>query len=119
MGPLLEYASPVWDPYTASCISSIEKVQRSAAKWAVQDCKPTSSVTAMLEELDGPLLQLRWKKAILGTLYKFRRGLLKIDSKYVLTTENQKSHCQTNSCSFDVPFHSFQYRQDFLPLHHP
>lgn len=25
--PLLEYASPVWDPYTASCIDSIENVK--------------------------------------------------------------------------------------------
>ena len=25
--PLLEYASPVWDPYTASCIDSVENVK--------------------------------------------------------------------------------------------
>ena len=49
--PLLEYASPVWDSHTISCISSIEKVQGRAAKWAMQDYKLTSSVTAMLEEL--------------------------------------------------------------------
>jgi hypothetical protein len=31
--PLLEYASPVWDPYTKEDIITIEKVQRRAARW--------------------------------------------------------------------------------------
>ena len=63
MTPLLEYASPVGDPNTISCIDSIEKVQRLAARWYMQDYKPTSSVTAMFEELDLPSLQSRRKKA--------------------------------------------------------
>ena len=63
-------------------------------------------MTAILEELDGPLMQSRRKKASLSTLYKFRHGVLKINSKHVPTTGNQKkSHCQTNSCCFDVPYH--------------
>ena len=70
----------------------------------MQDYKRTCSVIAMLEKLDWPLLLFKWKKARLNTLYKFSHGLLQIDSKCVPTTGNQKkSHCQTNSCFFDVP----------------
>ena len=49
VGPLLEY-SPVWDTYTVSCSNSVEKYQKQAERWAMQDCKLTSSMTAMLEE---------------------------------------------------------------------
>ena len=78
MRPLLEYASPVWNPCTVSCIDSIDKVQRCAARWAMQDYKPTSSVTAMLEELDRTLLHSK-RKDRLSTPYKIRHGLLKTD----------------------------------------
>ena len=47
-------------------------------------------------------------------LYKFRHSLLKIDSKYMPTTGNQKkSHRQTNSASLVIgmPFHRTQYLQ--------
>ena len=75
---------------------SIEKVKRRAARWAVQNYKPASSVTATLEELDWPSLQSRRKKARFSMLYKFKHGPLKIDSKCVPTTGNQKkSHRQT------------------------
>ena len=50
------------------------------------------------------------EEARLSTLNKFKHGLLKIDSKYVPTTGNQKkSHRQTNSCSLDVPSYRTQY----------
>ena len=50
-------------------------------------------------------------------LYKLKHGLLKKDSKYVPTAGNQKkSHHQTSSCSFDVPFHRTQHQQQtFFP----
>ena len=47
----------------------------------LQKYKLTSSVTAMLEELDWQWLRSRRKKARLSMLYNFRHGLLKIDSK--------------------------------------
>ena len=53
------------------------------------------------------------KKARLSLLYKFRLCQLKIDSKHVLITGNQKkSHCQTNSCFFDVPNYRTLYWQN-------
>ena len=97
--PFLKYASLAWDPCTVSSVDSIEIVQRRAARRAMQDYKPTSTITAMLEELDWPSLQSKRKKARQGTLYKFRHGLLKIDSTYVPTAGSQtNSHRQTHSC---------------------
>ena len=60
---------------------------------------PSRRKKAGLEELDWPLwplVQSRRKKARLSMLYKFRHGLLKIDSKCVSMTRNQKkSRSQT------------------------
>ena len=45
--PLLEYASTVWSPHTATDIQKIESVQRRAAIWAIRDYRYPSSVTSM------------------------------------------------------------------------
>ena len=54
-----------------------------------------------LEELDWPLLKSRRKKeegqTINIMLYKFRNGLLNINSKHAPTSKNQKKcHCLTH-----------------------
>ena len=43
--PVLEYSSPVWDPYLLADIQSIEKVQRYAAQWV--SCDYSNSVTSI------------------------------------------------------------------------
>jgi hypothetical protein len=114
--PLLEYASPVWDPVTTTCIDSLEKIQRRAARWAMQDFRRTSSVDDMLQELNWPSLQLRRKAARLTTLYKYKKGLFHIDTRYAPTTNQKKSRRQTNSQAYDVPSHRTVYRQQtFFP----
>ena len=35
--PILEYASPVWDPHPIKDSDQIEKVQRTAARWVTSD----------------------------------------------------------------------------------
>ena len=61
--PILEYGSPVWDPY---CIKkytqSIEMVQCRAARFVSRRYHNTSSVTDMLRKLQWELLEhRRWK----------------------------------------------------------
>ena len=68
--PSLEYASVVWDPYHNSKIEHLEKVQRRAARWVVNNFSRHSSVTAMLQHLQWPTLQLRRKISRLQTLYR-------------------------------------------------
>ena len=57
--PVLEYASPVWDPHTAINIKLLESVQRSAARLCYKDYSSFSSVTTMLENLNFPTLKLK------------------------------------------------------------
>ena len=46
--PVIEYASPVWDPHTATNINLLEPVQRSAARLCFKDYDRFSSVSSML-----------------------------------------------------------------------
>ena len=54
--PILEYASSVWDPHLIKDSDQIEKVQRAAAQWVTSDYSWSSSVTVMLNNLNGPTL---------------------------------------------------------------
>ena len=49
--PILEYASVVWDPYTATNISKIEAVQRRAARFVCNRYHRTASVSVMIDRL--------------------------------------------------------------------
>ena len=49
--PSMEYASVVWDPYHHNAILQLEKVQRRAARWALNDFSRYTSVTVILQQL--------------------------------------------------------------------
>ena len=49
---LMEYASPVWDPYLGKHKKQVEVVQRAAAHYVMSDYSSYSSVTSMLNELE-------------------------------------------------------------------
>ena len=66
----MEYAAVVWDPYHHNAILQLEKVQRRAARWALNDFSRYSSVTAMLQQLSWPSLNSRRQIFRLQTLFK-------------------------------------------------
>ena len=45
LGPQLEYASPVWSPYTQANINKVEAVQCRAARWVTNDYSSYRSMT--------------------------------------------------------------------------
>ena len=49
--PKFEYAAPIWNPHNQTEIDRIEKVQRTAARWACRRWRNESHVGEMLEEL--------------------------------------------------------------------
>ena len=55
--PKLEYAAPIWSPYSKLQINQVEKVQRTAACWTCRRWRNTSSVGEMLDELEWPSLE--------------------------------------------------------------
>ena len=56
---IMEYAAPIWDPYYDVDIYMLEKVQRRAARWILSEYSRTSSVTALLSNLEIPTLEQR------------------------------------------------------------
>ena len=75
---LLEYASPVWDPYRAKHIDALEMVQRRGARFVMSDFRYTSSVTTMLSDLEWPSLADRRKISRLVVFYKAVNNLVAI-----------------------------------------
>ena len=69
---ILEYGSSVWDPHLQKDIDSLEKIQRQAARFILNDYKSRDDgcVTRMLQDLDLPTLQHRREFNRVVYLYK-------------------------------------------------
>ena len=65
-----------WDPYHVGDISELEKVQRRAARWVLNDYGRFSSVSLMLDQLKWPTLQIRRQLSRLqiGGVYSTERN---------------------------------------------
>ncbi len=61
--PQLEYASPVWSPYTTKETRQVEKVQRRAARIVTNRHRNQSNVTDMLSQLEWETPEQRRLKA--------------------------------------------------------
>ena len=68
--PQLEYASSAWSPWLRHDILELEKVQRHAARFVLNNYWPLASVTQMISILDWETLETRRQKARLSMLYK-------------------------------------------------
>ena len=92
--PQLEYASAVWDPYHVGDISELEKVQRRAARWVLNDYGRFSSVSLMLDQLKWPTLQIRWKLSRLHILHKihYQQLSLQIPQYYLPKTRPTRQY---------------------------
>ena len=82
--PIMEYAASVWDPYHHNDILALEKVQRRAARWVMNDYSRYSSVSSMLNDLNWPSLHFRRRINRLQTFYKaiYNLSALTIPSYY-------------------------------------
>ena len=94
--PIMEYACTVWSPFTRKNIQGLEAVQRRAARFVKNDYRFTSSVTAMLQDLEWPTLEeRRW--AIKATmLFKILHHLVCIPADQYLKaiTDHTRRHQQ-------------------------
>ena len=89
--PQLECASTVWSPHTATDIQKVEAVQRRAARWVYRECSYTSSVTAMLKDLNWRPLDPRRINSLLIMLYKVTSDLVAIPASQYLTRNTRLS----------------------------
>ena len=83
--PKLEYAAPIWNPYSKLQIIQGEKVQRTAACWPCRRWRNTSSVTEMLEELEWPYLEASRDRSTLLLFHKIHSGAVSIEKDKYLT----------------------------------
>lgn len=76
--PLLEYGSVVWDPYLRKDIDTLERTQRTAARFITGDYRSNTpgSVQKLLHKLDLPTLQQRRQQLRLAFFYKVVEGLV-------------------------------------------
>ena len=103
--PHLEYASAVWDPHTDGLISSLEAVQRRAARFVISNYSRYSSVTAMMEELKWESLK-NWRKRNRPTmLYRAINGLIAIPTDKLKHPQRSTRRCPDPSCHF-IELHS-------------
>ena len=112
--PILEYASTSWAPFNDTDNGKIEKVQRRAARFVMNDYRRTSSVIEMLTNLDWDTLQERRDLARLSMMYRIVHGLVDISAESYLTpsTSTTSGH---NSRFRQIRTSNSTYQQSFFP----
>ena len=114
--PKLEYAAQVWSPHSSKGIHKIERVQRAAARFVLNDHRRTSSVTSMLERLNWPSLETRRMHQQLCLFYKIVHGLvnIKLPAHVKPITQHTRNSHQLKfiqiQCRTDIYAYSFYPR---------
>ena len=103
--PKLEYAAPIWSPYSKLQINQVEKVQRTVAHWTCRRLRNTSSVGEMLDELKWPSLEARRDQSSLLLFHKIQSGAVSIEKRQVPDPCSQFENYQviTQCTIFKIP----------------
>ena len=112
---ILEYSSTVWDPFYQKDIDRLERVQRRAARFVLNDYNPLSSVTSMVSQLGWKPLAERRREHRLSLLYKIINGLVAMpaDTNLHLNTRNTQI---SNSKSLKLPICTTDtFKHSFFP----
>ena len=112
---ILEYASTIWSPAKKGRISQIEAVQRRAARFATGDFRRTSSVTAMMQQLNWTPLEVRRNNARVVMMYRIVYDLVDIPPAPYLQQTSLYS-TRGHSIRFLVPYtRTSVYRNSYFP----
>ena len=107
--PQLEYAAKIWEHSVTSQTSTIEMVQRRAARFITCDYSRRSSVTSMLQELHLEKLKARRVRARATMLFRTLKGWVEIPSDHLTPLNtNTRGHnkrfvrpmCRVNSYKY-------------------
>jgi hypothetical protein len=118
--PILEYASPVWNPYLIKDVTVIENVQRNFTRRVLAKCGlEKMSYEARLNHFGIESLQTRRAKSNLIILYKMSIGLVDLSlSRFFPNNYSQPVRPRSNGTNLRHPFiprldvvnHSFAFR---------
>ena len=91
--PILEYASPVWDPHLQANIKALEQVQRRAARYVFNDfsTRTPGCVTKMLDDLEWEPLEVRRRHDRLSMLYRMQHNLVDIPANRYLSPSDSRT----------------------------
>ena len=116
--PHLEYATPAWDPHTKSNIDKLEKVQRRAARFVLNNYTyppaPSSSVTAMLASLEWQPLHTRRTVTRLTLFYKMVHETIAIPN-HMLTPGYRRTRTTHPHKYLQMQCRINQLKYSFLP----
>ena len=113
--PQLEYASVVWNPYTAQNIKKLEQVQRRAIRWVKHDYSRFSSVSTMQHELGWRTLENRRADARLILFYKIITNQIAIPIPHYLQTPLRYSRHQNSRSFIQVHSNTLAFQNSFFP----
>ena len=109
--PILEYSQTVWDPYTVTQTQQLESVQRRAARFTMSRYRRTSSVGAMLAELNWEPLASRRRAARLVFFYKVHYELVAVNMPLELKHHPGPTRTE-NSLAYYIPATSVDYQKN-------
>jgi len=91
--PILEYANPIWLPYTKTDINKLKRVQRQSARFNMADFLRFSSITNMLTDFNIPSLEHRRQCSSIILFYKIIHNLIDISPVDLIPiTSNTRGH---------------------------
>ena len=111
----MEYTSTVWYPHTTTYINKVEAVQRRAARWATRDYRYTSSVTAMLKDLNWRPLDQRRIDSRLMMMYKVTYDHVAIPESLYLVRNTRASRHIPSLAYRQIQTLKDYYRFTFFP----
>jgi len=108
--PILEYASPVWSPFTIGLVRNVDMIQRRAIRW-VFSLKKLDSVTESMKEHDIKSLLERRKDLDLMFLKRIEFGCYNIRIKdYIHFNESYN----TRGGTLNPHFYLNQFKHSFF-----
>ena len=113
--PSLEYTCSVWDPPTQANIDKLEKVQRRAARFVLNNYNYNSSMSQMLTKFCWHSLQARCQTHRLASFYKIHYRLVDMGVEFRMQ-QQQKTLRHVNTLVYEVPHsHTNYHMYSFLP----
>ena len=112
--PTLEYAASVWDPYTNQLVTSVERVQRRAARFVSNNYRDYTpgAVTGMLQHLGWDSLTTRRSKSRLTMMFKITHGLVEVPHQHLVAGDSRTRGANKFR---EIPASKDAYRQSFYP----
>ena len=112
---VLEYGCAVWDPHLRKDISSLEKVQRRAARFVKGDHDWGSSVTKMLADLGWDTLADRRRNIRLALLAKIISGQAAVPTEGLLQEADRRTRSNHPYKFRTIPSQTQAYKNAYFP----